>query len=181
MNEKQVVSASKFLSLILRHKPETVGIELDENGWANVDTLLSKMAEHGKPITMDELGFVVETNDKQRFAFSADRTSIRANQGHSIDVNLELQELTPPEFLYHGTATRNLDSIKEFGLTKQQRHHVHLSEDQAVAHSVGQRYGKPIVLVIQALEMQQQGHTFYRSNNGVWLTDQVPVQHITNL
>jgi putative RNA 2'-phosphotransferase len=178
MNEKQINSTSKFLSLILRHKPETVGIELDENGWADVTELIHGIRESGKTVSMEELAFVVKTNDKQRFTFSEDRNRIRANQGHSIDVNLELPELTPPENLYHGTATRNLDSIKKLGLIKKQRHHVHLSEDKAVAYAVGQRYGKPVVLIIRALDMQQLGYKFYRSNNGVWLTDSVPVSYI---
>ncbi len=179
MNEKQVKTMSKFLSLILRHQPETIGLTLDQNGWTDVAILLTKISENGKALTMEDLIFVVENNDKQRFVFSPDRLKIRANQGHSIEVDLKLEPTQPPSILFHGTATRNLESINRTGLTKQQRHHVHLSEDKAVALSVGQRYGKPVILTINAKEMTEAGHLFYRSNNGVWLTEMVPVEFIS--
>jgi putative RNA 2'-phosphotransferase len=178
MDAKEKKSKSKFLSLILRHKPETIGLQLDDNGWASVEELLSKSAGAGQPLTFEELKEVVSTNDKQRFAFSDDLSMIRANQGHSIRVDLKLEEKTPPGLLYHGTAIKNLDSIKENGLIKGQRHHVHLSVDKETALKVGIRHGKPVILTIAAMHMYQSGITFYKSENGVWLTDSVAVQFI---
>ncbi len=178
MNEKEQKKKSKFLSLILRHRPEVIGLSLDENGWASVDELLAKAPMGYQNLTFDELKEVVDTNDKKRFAFSDDFTMIRASQGHSLKVDLKLEEKTPPGLLYHGTAIQNLDSIKEQGLIKGQRHHVHLSADKETAVKVGIRHGKPVVLTIAAMNMYQSGITFYQSENGVWLTDQVAVQFI---
>lgn len=143
-------TTSRFLSLILRHKPETIGLSLDENGWANTNELLNKMNAHGHSLTFEQLKVIVDKNDKKRFAFSEDYTSIRASQGHSIEIDLNLQEQMPPDTLYHGTAERNIESIKQQGLLKGSRHHVHLSADTETAKKVGMRYGKPMVLTIDA-------------------------------
>lgn len=178
MDTRERKQKSKFLSLILRHKPEVIGLGLDENGWASVEELLAKAPQGRIRLTFEELKEVVDTNDKKRFAFSDDFTMIRANQGHSLKVDLKLEEKTPPGLLYHGTAIQNLDSIKEQGLIKGQRHHVHLSADKETAVKVGGRHGKPVVLTIASMNMYQSGITFYRSENGVWLTDHVAVQFI---
>lgn len=173
-----VKNLSKFLSLVLRHQPQTIGLQLDENGWASVEVLLQKMNEHGKKINLEKLKEVVATNDKQRFRFSDDLTKIRANQGHSIDVELALPPSTPPDTLFHGTATRNLDSIKEKGLIKGSRQHVHLSSNRETATKVGQRHGVPIVLIVNTKQMAEDGILFYISDNGVWLTDYVDAKYI---
>ena len=175
---KKLVEISKFLSLVLRHKPETIGLPLDQGGWAQVDELLSAAKRAGIPLDQEVLQQVVEQNDKQRFAFSADHLRIRASQGHSIFVALELEPLIPPEFLFHGTATRFLPSIRAQGLIPKGRQQVHLSPDEGAAVKVGQRHGKPIVLTIQAGRMDADAFRFYRSANGVWLTDKVPVAYI---
>lgn len=166
---------SKFLSFVLRHKPEAIGLVLDEQGWANINELINKAHQSGEVVALDInlLLAVVESSDKKRFAISDDGQRIRANQGHSVNVDLQLKPETPPEFLYHGTATRFLDSILEEGLKPQQRQHVHLSTDIKTATAVGQRYGKPVILKIKALLMHEQGFLFYRSENGVWLTNHI--------
>ena len=169
---------SKRLSYILRHHPDSVGLTLDFEGWAKVDELLLALRKHGMSISIGELQEVVANNDKRRFAFSPDRKSIRANQGHSINISLGLQAIVPNAQLYHGTATRHLDSIKETGLEKRNRHHVHLSADTKTAHKVGSRHGKPIVLIVKAKEMHADGYEFFETANGVWLTDAVPVKYI---
>jgi putative RNA 2'-phosphotransferase len=171
-------TTSKFLSLILRHQPETIGLTLDENGWVNTDELLLKMNAHGHSLTLERLKTIVDNNDKKRFAFSEDLKRIRANQGHSIEIDLNLQEQTPPEILYHGTAERNIESIKQQGLEKGSRHHVHLSADTETARKVGMRYGKPVVLTVNAKSMYEQGYKFFQSENGVWLTDHVLPRYI---
>lgn len=176
MNEKQ---CSKFLSLVLRHSPETIGIELDENGWVSVDQLLSCMSKNGNPISIEFLNQVVANNDKKRFAFSDDGLRIRASQGHSVDINLGLSPIEPPSILYHGTATRFLESILEHGLTSQSRTHVHLSKSIETAYSVGKRHGSPVVLLIDAHQMFLDGHQFFQSENGVFLTDHVDVKYIS--
>ena len=170
----QIVSISKFLSLILRHKPEEIGLWLDPEGWAGLEELLRLSAAKGKILTRSLLEEVVATNDKQRFAFNANRSKIRASQGHSIVVQLGLNPLEPPVELFHGTATRFLEDIRREGILKGKRHHVHLSIDPASSTKVGQRHGQPVVLRIAAGEMHRAGHTFYSSANGVWLTDHVP-------
>lgn len=172
--DKHHIKISKFLSLVLRHEPGKIGIELDSAGWVSVDTLLNACAEHGYPITRKELDFVVASNDKKRFAFSEDGQRIRASQGHSVEVELEYQPATPPEVLYHGTASRFVQSIQSQGLLKGQRHHVHLSADTQTATTVGQRHGKSVVLKIRTGDMHREGHAFYLSANGVWLTEHVP-------
>ncbi len=178
MHPKKQKRASKFLSLLLRHKPETIGLELDRFGRADVDELLNKINKSGFDLTFEELQTVVAENNKKRFSFSEDRTKIRANQGHSIDIELNLKEQKPPDILYHGTAKKNLPSIREKGLLKQKRHHVHLSKKPETAQKVGLRYGKPVVLKIRAHEMHERGSSFYLSENGVWLTDHVPAGFI---
>ena len=174
MNEKSKKKISKFLSLVLRHKPDAVGVELDENGWIDVKILRKACAENGRSFTRAELEEVVETNDKKRFSFDETGTKIRANQGHSIEIELELEEKTPPKFLYHGTAEKNLGKIYESGLKKMKRHHVHLSDNTETAKSVGTRYGKPILFQIETEKMLAEDFKFYVSANGVWLIDEVP-------
>ncbi len=170
--------SSKFLSLILRHRPETIGLSLDPNGWAEVSELIVKLRQHAHPLDFQDLKIIVETSDKQRFAFSEDFKKIRANQGHSVKVDLGLLPVTPPEWLFHGTATQNIASIKASGLHRAERHHVHLSPDENTALQVGGRHGKAVVLKIHAGEMQRAGFVFFKSENGVWLTEEVPVQFI---
>jgi putative RNA 2'-phosphotransferase len=173
MIEKRKTRISKFLSLVLRHKPQTIGLVLDKNGWANTVELLEKSAKAGNKFSLEELTEVVATNDKMRFSFDETKTKIRANQGHSIAVDMGFEERIPPPILYHGTAERNLDSILETGLEKRARHHVHLSSDTETARNVGIRYGKPAILQIDAARMSAKGHKFYVSTNEVWLIDRV--------
>lgn len=177
MNQ-QLVVISKFLSFVLRHQPQAIGITLDAEGWVAVDDLLSAAARHGRSVTRQQLAEVVATNDKQRFSFSADGRRIRANQGHSVEVDLGLVPVEPPELLYHGTVKRFVDSIRQQGLLRGNRHHVHLSADRETAARVGQRRGRPVVLVVQAGAMHRTGHRFYQSENGVWLTEAVPVEYV---
>ena len=178
MNSKKEVKTSKFLSLLLRHKPETLHLQLDAQGWISVDELLAKLQSTQHALTLEELQYVVQHNSKQRFAFNEDQSKIRANQGHSISIELGYTPLTPPPILFHGTALRNLPSIQQSGLLKRQRHHVHLSQDKTTAITVGKRHGKPVVLIIRAQDMQEAGHSFFQSENGVWLTDHVPTAFI---
>lgn len=178
MNEKRKTRISKFLSLVLHHKPETIGLVLDENGWANAADLIEKSAEAGNRIAFEELEEVVATNDKKRFAFDETKTKIRASQGHSIAVEIGFAEKTPPPILFHGTAEKNLASILEKGLEKRARHHVHLSSETETARSVGRRYGAPVILQIDAAQMAAQNFKFYVSANGVWLTNAVPPQFL---
>jgi putative RNA 2'-phosphotransferase len=174
MNAKQRVSVSKFLSLVLRHDPSAIGIRLDPAGWVDVSALLEAMAKAKKPLTMSDLIEVVETNEKKRFAFSDDRSRIRASQGHSVEVELGYEPVTPPSILYHGTADRNIESIRLQGLIKMNRQHVHLSSEEETAKLVGQRYGRSVVLIVETEKMATEGHVFFLSANGVWLTDHVP-------
>ena len=168
-----LVSISKFLSLVLRHQPELIGLPLDEAGWAEIDALI-RLAQPHQRLTRDLIDRAVAQNNKQRFAISEDGTRIRARQGHSIDVDLQLQPKPPPERLYHGTATRFVDAIRSAGLHKRSRRHVHLSANADTATHVGSRHGKPVVLIVRAGEMAAAGHAFFLSENGVWLTDAVP-------
>jgi putative RNA 2'-phosphotransferase len=168
------VPVSKLLSLVLRHKPELIGIVLDDAGWTDVEALLAAATAHGTPITRAELEQVVATSDKQRFALSPDGARIRANQGHSVEVDLQLAPADPPERLYHGTVARFVEGIRELGLIRGARHHVHLSADEDTAKRVAGRRGKPIVLIVRAGEMARAGHVFHRSENGVWLVEHVP-------
>ncbi len=175
MNE---VSKSKFLSLVLRHKPEEIGLVLDQNGWALIDELIALANARGTNLSRPQIESIVKNNDKQRFALSEDGTKIRANQGHSVDIALGLAPQTPPERLYHGTATRFLESIREKGLHSAFRQHVHLSSDLAAAEKVGSRHGKPVVLTVESGQMARDGHLFYVSENGVWLTGNVPPKYL---
>lgn len=180
MNEQQKKKTSKFLSYVLRHHPELIDLNLDENGWANVDELITKSKRDSyEGFTFEELNEIVQTNTKKRFAFNEDKTGIRASQGHSIDINLALIPQQPPEFLYHGTAQNNIDSILEKGIEKRSRQHVHLSQDKETATSVGMRHGKPIILTIKTQEMFENGIEFYLSDNEVWLTDFVDIKYIS--
>jgi len=169
---------SKFLSLVLRHQPDLIGIVLDDAGWTDIDTLLAKAAAKGTRITPDELVELVKSSDKQRFALSPDGTRIRANQGHSVEVELDLPPTPPPATLYHGTVDKFLESIRTSGLIKGSRHHVHLSADVETTSKVGARRGTPVLLRIRADAMADAGHVFYRSANGVWLVDTVPPELI---
>lgn len=179
MKEREIKRISKFLSLILRHNPSKIGLELDENGWASVEELLSKSSMGNVRFSMETLEEVVETNDKKRFAFNADKTKIRANQGHSIKtIDLKLEAIEPPAFLYHGTVGKFMESIKVNGLHKMSRQHVHLSKDMDTALKVGSRRGQAIILSVRTKEMHDVGYAFYQSENGVWLTDEVPPEYI---
>lgn len=169
---------SVFISLVLRHKPDAAGIQLDEHGWANVDELIEGINHTGRRIDMDILEEIVRTDNKQRYSFNEDKTLIRANQGHSIPVDVELEEKRPPEYLYHGTAERFLNSIMEEGLKPMSRLYVHLSKDEETAAKVGKRHGKPVILKIKSEEMYRDGHAFYLSQNGVWLTKYVDRKYI---
>lgn len=175
---KNVVNISKFLSLVLRHKPEEIGLTLDANGWADVEELIEKVNRKAMKLDMETLEYVVDTNSKKRFAFNDDKTKIRASQGHSIGIDLGLAPVQPPEFLYHGTAKANVEEIKESGIVKRSRQHVHLSIDRETAHNVGSRHGSPHILTIKTFEMHNDGYKFYLSANKVWLTDEVPVKYI---
>lgn len=180
MNEKELISKGKFLSLILRHEPSKIGLTLDENGWASVSELLTQLGKHRHKMTMEELELIVETNNKKRYSFNDDKTKIRANQGHSLqDVDLGLEPQVPPKVLYHGTASRFVKSIMAEGLNKGSRQHVHLSLDIATAKNVGSRHGLPIILAVDAEKMQAEGFKFYCSENGVWLTDFIPAKYLT--
>jgi putative RNA 2'-phosphotransferase len=181
MHDDARAAASKFLSFVLRHQPGAIGISLDEGGWVEVETLLRGCAAHGRPLTRAELDEVVVTNAKQRFAFSSDGRRIRANQGHSTDVDLGYEPAEPPAVLFHGTVLRALPSIREQGLLPMARHHVHLSSDEATARAVGARRGKPVVLRVDAGAMRAAGHVFFRTPNGVWLTSAVPSAFISGL
>ena len=170
----------KFIALILRHKPETIGITLDEHGWANVEELIAGINKTHQ-IDMDTLEEIVRTDNKGRYSFNEDKTLIRANQGHSIPVNVELPITEPPEYLYHGTGEKYVSSIDEQGLIPKSRLYVHLSPDTATAKTVGSRHGKPVIYKVKSGEMQKDGYTFYLSVNGVWLTKEVPVQYLEKL
>src|ERR1035437_1944394 len=178
MSDKRAITISKFLSLVLRHKPDEIGITLDEAGWVDVTTLLEAMSCHGNAVSPEELQEVVATSDKKRFAFSYDGLRIRANQGHSVEIDLGLAPVPPPEMLYHGTATRFLPAIRQQGLLKMARHHVHLSGDAQTASKVGERHGKLVILQVRSGDMHRAGLTFFRSANGVWLTDAVPPEYL---
>jgi len=178
MNERETIRTSKFLSLILRHEPERVGLKLGDAGWVGVDELLRAVNQHGTPLTLEQLKHIVATSDKKRFAFSDDGQRIRASQGHSVEVDLQYVPQTPPELLYHGTATRFLDSIRKDGLHRMERHDVHLSAETKVTLQVGGRHGKAVLLTIRAGEMHRAGHVFCVSANGVWLVKQVPPEFI---
>lgn len=173
-------STSKFISLILRHKPEAVGITLDEHGWANVEELIAGI-KRTRAFDMEMLEEIVRTDNKQRYSFNEDRTLIRANQGHSVPVDVELPVVAPPEYLYHGTGQKYVESIDKTGLIPKSRLYVHLSGDQETAVKVGSRHGKPVVYRVSSGRMQKDGHVFYRSVNGVWLVRVVPAEYLEKL
>ncbi|MEP7279935.1 MAG: RNA 2'-phosphotransferase [Bacteroidota bacterium] len=175
---QQLKHISKFMSLVLRHKPEQIGLYIDENGWASVQELVEKMNAKGVRTDSGTIYMLVESNEKKRFALNTDKTMIRASQGHSIEVELNLTALVPPVVLYHGTSNRFLQSILDHGLQKQTRNHVHLSATIETATAVGSRHGKPVVLAINAKAMHDAGFLFYLSANKVWLTDSVPSQYL---
>lgn len=177
MDENRAKKISKNLSYWLRHNPEDIGIVLGDNGWTRVDQLIEK-AKKKLMFDFAELKYVVQNNDKQRFSFSDDLCMIRANQGHSIDVDLELEEVKPPQILYHGAPVGVIDSIMKEGLKKMKRHHVHLSPDEETAAKVGSRRGKFEILEVEAMRMRADGHKIYRSDNGVYLVDEVPPKYI---
>ncbi|WP_307580315.1 RNA 2'-phosphotransferase [Pseudoduganella violaceinigra] len=162
----------------MRHQPEEIGLTLDRNGWASIDELIALSNARGSRLSRTLLETIVAECEKQRFAISEDGTKIRANQGHSVAIELELAPQTPPEQLYHGTATRFLDSIRENGLHAASRQHVHLSLELATAEKVGGRHGKPAILTVESGRMARDGHLFYLSENGVWLTDTVPAHYL---
>lgn len=176
--DQSLVKISKFLSKVLRHEPGMIGLILDAQGWTDIDELLTKAAGHRQRISRDLLNRIVSENEKQRFAISPDGLRIRANQGHSVSVDLALESQQPPELLYHGTPTQFVNSIRKQGLIKGKRHHVHLSPDTDTAKKVGERRGKAVILTVHAYAMFQAGFEFYCSENGVWLTDHVPPQFI---
>lgn len=173
-----LTSLGKFISLILRHKPETIGIELDEHGWADVNELIAGVKKTSPDFNMEVLEEIVRSNSKQRYSYNDDHTKIRANQGHSIQVDVELKEETPPAILYHGTGEKSVASIQEQGLLPQSRLYVHLSKDKSTAISVGSRHGKPVVFTVQSGIMHEEGYKFFLSENGVWLTKKVPQKYL---
>ncbi|MBO6165622.1 MAG: RNA 2'-phosphotransferase [Eubacterium sp.] len=168
---------SKYISLILRHKPETIGITLDEHGWADVSELIKGISKTHH-LDMETLEEIVNTDNKQRYSFNEDKTKIRANQGHSIPVDVELEAKEPPEILWHGTGEKFVEAIDREGLIPKSRLYVHLSADSGTAKVVGARHGKPVIYKVKSGEMQQDGYTFYQSVNGVWLTKEVPTKYL---
>lgn len=172
------VSTSKFLSYVLRHRPDSIGLVLDKNGWANIDELMSKSTE---PLSLEDIIAAVENNDKKRFTLDLENRRIRANQGHSINVDVELKEVIPPPILYHGTVSKFLPAILKEGLKPMTRQHVHLSGDIETAQKVGNRRGNGIILNVHTPELLKNGHKFYLSENGVWLTDFVPSWAISQM
>ena len=178
MDDKRRIRISKFMSLVLRHQPEKANLTLEPGGWVLIDDLLAGAANTGFRFTREELEPVVRACDKQRFALDETGTKIRASQGHSTEVDLQLEQAEPPAELYHGTAERNLAGVMRDGLLKMARHHVHLSPDTATATKVGSRHGKPVILVVDAAKMRAEGHIFYRSVNGAWLVEHVPPQYL---
>ena len=177
MNDKKI---SKFISLLLRHHPEALNLEMDEHGWVSVNDLIRGLNEK-YPFTMNDLNRIVENDSKKRYSFNEDRTKIRANQGHSVNVDVELIVEVPPKFLYHGSATRFQTSIEQQGLLPQNRLYVHLSSDIDTAIKVGKRHGKPLIYQIDTQKMIEDGHVFYLSKNQVWLVKHVPFQYMSEL
>ena len=181
MDRARAIKVSKYLSLHLRHQPEELGLTLAPGGWVEVDLLLERCSQSGFPISQSELEEVVALSDKKRFSFDENHCLIRANQGHSVEVDLQLSPATPPAHLYHGTGVTKLPLIMQHGLRKMSRHHVHLSAEIETARKVGSRHGKPVVLVLDVVAMIEAGHQFFVSANGVWLVDEVPVKFLSVL
>ncbi len=177
-SENQLRNISKFLSLILRHKPETIGIEIDKSGWTDVNILIENANKYGIKFDLEILKHIVATNSKKRFAFNDDLDKIRASQGHSLKIELGYTNQKPPEILFHGTSEKSVASILNNGLEKQNRQHVHLSSDIETALKVGQRHGKPIVFKVLAEEMYNDNFEFFISDNNVWLTNNVPEKYL---
>jgi putative RNA 2'-phosphotransferase len=171
-------NVSRLLSNVLRHKPSNIGIVLDKNGWVLVETLIEQLNKHNYPTTLEELDTIVETNDKKRFAFNEDKSMIRASQGHSVKIDLQLEFKRPPMELYHGTVNRFVDSILRVGMSKMKRHAVHLSTEIETATQVGSRRGDAVILRVESGRMYNDGFKFQQSENGVWLTDEVPAKYI---
>ncbi|MFK7784152.1 MAG: RNA 2'-phosphotransferase [Crocinitomicaceae bacterium] len=181
MNPKEQIKKGRFLSLILRHNPGKIDIQLDEEGWTDVEILIRQMNKFNRNISFEELDYLVQHNPKKRYAFSQDKSRIRANQGHSVKVDLGLKPATPPDELFHGTADRFIESILNEGLVKRNRHHVHLSADIETASKVGKRHGRLVILKVDARQMLTKGFQFYISENGVWLCDHVPSQFLDTM
>lgn len=171
-------SISKYMSLILRHKPEVIGICIDEHGWANVEKLIQGIAKNNPGFNMEALEEIIKTDNKQRYSFNDDKTLIRANQGHSIQVDVELEEKEPPNVLYHGTGEKYVTSIDKNGLIPKSRLYVHLSRDIETARAVGKRHGKEIIYSVNSAQMHKDGYKFYLSKNGIWLTKKVPMKYL---
>jgi putative RNA 2'-phosphotransferase len=181
MNNSRLVKISKYLSKHLRHEPQRIGLKLAPGGWVSVDELLAACKNHSLPINPAELKEVVDNNDKKRFSFDETGSLIRANQGHSVEVDLQLEAVVPPDVLYHGTGHGAVEAILREGLRKMSRHHVHLSTDITTAKKVGTRHGRPVVFTVDAAAMHEEGYTFYCSENGVWLVDNVPPEYLQQL
>ncbi len=181
MNNFRLVKISKYLSKHLRHQPDRIGIKLAPGGWVSVDELLEACKKHSFPINRIELNEVVANNDKKRFSFDSTGTLIRANQGHSVEVDLQLEPTVPPDVLYHGTGHSAVEAILREGLRRMSRHHVHLSEDITTAKRVGARHGRPVVFEVDATAMHEAGYTFYCSENGVWLVDRVSSEYLRQI
>ena len=181
MEKERLVRISKYLSKHLRHEPERLGLTLAPGGWVGVDVLLEACARRGFPVSREELDEVVARNDKRRFSFDEAGARIRANQGHSVEVDLQLERRAPPRLLYHGTGERSVGAILSGGLRRMGRHHVHLSPDAETARRVGARHGRPVVFAVDAARMAEAGHEFYLSANGVWLADSVPAEYLRRL
>lgn len=179
MEPDRIVKISRYLSKHLRHQPERLGLTPEPGGWVGVDELLAACARNGMRISRAQLDEVVAENDKKRFSFDEAGAKIRANQGHSVEVDLQLEPAIPPDVLYHGTGHQTADAIREGGLVKMRRHHVHLSRDVETATRVGARHGRPVVFAVDAKAMQADGYVFYVSDNGVWLVDEVPPRYLT--
>ena len=182
MNNKKLNETSKFLSYVLRHEPHAIRLQLDVEGWADINSLIVGAANEGRELDQEIIQAVVSSSDKKRFAISEDGQRIRAVQGHStLEVNIKHIAKEPPEFLYHGTARRFIESILQQGLIAGSRHHVHLSQEELTTITVGRRYGKPVVLKIESLRMYQQGFKFFQAENNVWLTESVPANFILKI
>lgn len=174
----ELIEISRYMCLILRHKPGVIGITLDSHGWADTQQLIEGIAEKHKDFNMEMLEEIVRTDNKQRYSFNEDKTKIRANQGHSVPVDVELKKAVPPEILFHGTAEKYAASIRREGINSRQRLYVHLSKDRATAVTVGKRHGKPVVFEVRSGQMQRDGFEFFLSENGVWLTKHVPAAYL---
>ncbi|WP_055667921.1 RNA 2'-phosphotransferase [Desnuesiella massiliensis] len=177
MISKEDLRISKFMSLVLRHKPEEIGLKFDKYGYICTSDLINGMNEKGYKVTIADIQRIVIEDDKQRYSFNTDETKIKANQGHSVEVNLKLEAVKPPNELYHGTSTRFSDSIYKHGIIKQSRQYVHLSADIDTALKVGKRHGEPVIFVIDSQQMHKDGYKFYLSENKVWLIDYVPTKY----